>query len=75
MKHTFASSSRHPASCRPFLVILGSCVVSEETSKDTCNAKYFRAKGNTLQYWPFSFCQDFYPEGGFFSERRLFPCS
>jgi hypothetical protein len=48
MKHTFASSSRHPASCRPFFVILGSCVVSEETCKDVYNAEHFRAKGNTL---------------------------
>jgi hypothetical protein len=48
MKHTFASSCRQPASCRPFLVIFGSCVVSEETCKDICNANYFHAKGNTL---------------------------
>jgi hypothetical protein len=48
MKHTFASYSRHPAFCRPFLVNLGSCVASKETCKNICNAKYFRAKGNTL---------------------------
>jgi hypothetical protein len=48
MKHTFASSSRHPAPCRPSLVILGSCVDSKETCKNICNAKYFCAKGNTL---------------------------
>jgi hypothetical protein len=48
MKYTFASSSRHPASCRPFLVILGICIVNKGTCKDICNAQYFRAKGNTL---------------------------
>jgi hypothetical protein len=44
MKHTFASSSRHPTSCRPSLVILGNCVAC----RNTCNVEYFRAKGNTL---------------------------
>jgi hypothetical protein len=48
MKHTFSSSSRHPASCRPSLVILGSCVANEGTCKNVCNAEHFRAKGNTL---------------------------
>jgi hypothetical protein len=48
MKHTFASSSRHPASCRPSLVILGSSVTNEGTCKNVCNAEHFRAKGNTL---------------------------
>jgi hypothetical protein len=48
MKHTFASSSRHPASCRPSLVILGSCVANKGTCKNVCNAEHFCAKGNTL---------------------------
>jgi hypothetical protein len=33
MKHTFASSSKHPASCRPSLVILGSCVSNKEPAR------------------------------------------
>jgi hypothetical protein len=48
MKHTYASSSRHPASRRPSLVILCSCVTNEGTCKNVCNAKHFHAKGNTL---------------------------
>jgi hypothetical protein len=31
MKHTFAYSSRHFASCRPSLVILDSCVANKGT--------------------------------------------
>jgi hypothetical protein len=72
MKHTFASSSKHPASCRPFLVILGSCVVSEETCKNACNVECFRAKGNSLSYWSFPFVRIFalkaasFPNAGYF---------
>jgi hypothetical protein len=72
MKHTFASSSRHPASCRPSLVTLGSCVTNEGTCKNVCKAKHFCAKGNTLKYWPFSFIRIFvlkvasFPNAGYF---------
>jgi hypothetical protein len=38
MKHTFASSSWHPASCRPSLVILDSCVANKGTYKNVFNA-------------------------------------
>jgi hypothetical protein len=48
MKHTFASSSRHPASRRPSFVILDNCVANKGTCKNVCNAEHFRAKGNTL---------------------------
>jgi hypothetical protein len=48
MKHTFDFSSRHPASCRPSLVILGRCDANKGTRKNVCNAEHFRAKGNTL---------------------------
>jgi hypothetical protein len=50
MKHTFASFSR-PSAFHP-LVILSSWVV-KKLARNICNVKYFRAKGNTLQYWPF----------------------
>jgi hypothetical protein len=48
MKHTFTSSSGHPASCRPFLVIVDNWVANKGTYKNVCNAEHFRAKGNTL---------------------------
>jgi hypothetical protein len=48
MKHTFASSSRHPASCKPFLVILDNSVANKGTCKNVCNAEHFRDKCNTL---------------------------
>jgi hypothetical protein len=48
MKHTFASSSRLPASYRLSLVILDSCVANKGTCKNVCNAEHFRAKGNTI---------------------------
>jgi hypothetical protein len=48
MKHTFASSSRQPVSCRPSLVILGGWVANKGTCKNVCNVEHFRAKGNTL---------------------------
>jgi hypothetical protein len=48
MKYTFASSSRHPTSCRPSFVALDNCVANKGTCKNVCNAEHFRAKGNIL---------------------------
>jgi hypothetical protein len=64
MKHTFASSSRHPASCRPSLAILGSCVTNEGTCKNVCNAEHFRAKA-------IHFSIGHFPLLGFLFWRRL----
>jgi hypothetical protein len=72
MKHTFASSSKHPASCRPSLVILGSCVTNEKTYKNTYNIEYFRAKFNTLQYWPFPFVRIFILKAASFPNAGCF---
>jgi hypothetical protein len=48
MKHTFTSSSRHLASCKPLLIILDNWVANKGTCKNVCNVEHFRAKGNTL---------------------------
>jgi hypothetical protein len=56
MKHTFASSSRHPASCRTFLIILGSCVVSEKKPARTSvmqNIFVLRAIHFSIGHFPF----------------------
>jgi hypothetical protein len=60
MKHTFASSSRHPAPCRLLFIILDNWAANEGTCKNVCNVERFRAKGNTFLVLAISFCQDFF---------------
>jgi hypothetical protein len=71
MKYTFASFSR-PSASHP-LLILGSWIVKWKPARNTCDVKYFCAKGNTFQYWPSS-VRIFCSKGGFFLERRLSLC-
>jgi hypothetical protein len=72
MKHTFASSSRHPAPCRLLFVILGIFVVSEETCKDVCNVERFRAKGNTFSIGHFLSSEFFVLKAASFSNAGYF---
>jgi hypothetical protein len=57
MKHTFASSSWHPASCRPFLVILDNWVSNKGTCKNV---------------WPFPFIWIFVLEAASFPNADYF---
>jgi hypothetical protein len=55
MKYTFTSFSRHPASCWPYLVILGSCVVSEKPARTSITQNIFvlRAIHFSIGHFPF----------------------